>query len=89
MKAVWAELVEADRLTTFKGQLALQLARRLVNPDESGVTALAKELQALMKDVTGPSAVAGDRRDEPEDDEVAKARQAREAKALAAAATLK
>ncbi len=87
VKAVRLELEAAGKLTTFKGQLALQLARKLVTPEEAGVTALAKELQALMKDAL--AAVAPPSETEPaapaEDDQVIKARKAKEAKAAAAA----
>jgi len=88
IRAIRGELARAGRLDTFKGQLALQLARRMVNPEESSPASLAKELQNVMT-----AALASSPSSEPdtapaaEDDEVTKARMAREAKAAAAAAS--
>lgn len=86
VKAVRAELEQVGKAGTFNGQLALQLARRLANPEESGSTALSKELRAVMAEALaqqapaeseapargGRAAAVGD------DDEVTKARRARE-----------
>jgi hypothetical protein len=75
------ELVRAEKLDTFAGQLALQLARRMANPDESGTTSsLSKELRAVMAQaledqVPFPEEKATDPGD---DDEVTRARTARE-----------
>lgn len=86
VKAVRAELAKVDREDTFNGQLALQLARKLTNPDESGSTALSKELRAVM---TAALAGAGQEQSPAtapvEDDEITRAREARERKAREAA----
>jgi hypothetical protein len=87
VKAIRRELEEAGKLETFKGQLALQLARRMANPEESSPATLAKALDnAMAAALAKPD---GDKSDpDPgaaEDDEVTKARKAREAKAAAAA----
>ena len=81
--AVTAELDRARVAHTFAGQLAVSLAKRLSDPDETGASSLSKELRTVMaaalEGVTPPSA-----KDE-DDDEVAKARAARERKASQAA----
>jgi len=91
VKAVRTELEQAKKDQTFSGQLAIQLARRLANPEESGSTALSKELRAVMAEalvsVVPPAAGAGSEPAPPvEDDQVSRARRAREDKARAAAA---
>ncbi|MDQ3432679.1 MAG: hypothetical protein M3467_10770 [Actinomycetota bacterium] len=85
--AVRTELAAAAAVNTFNGQLALQLARKVAQPDETGVTALSKELRAVMaaavdKRPTGedPAPPA----ESEDDDEVTAARRAR-AEARAAA----
>ena len=86
VRAVRNELTEAKALDTVDGQVAMQLARKLTDPDHVS-PGLAKELRATIAAAKGASA-------EPksdstpaaeEDDEVALARKAREAKAAAAA----
>lgn len=81
--SVRRELESASAVDTFAGQLALQLAKRLSSPEESGISSLSKELRTVMSAAldgyTPPSAEA-----EPED-EVEKARRARDAKARKAA----
>ena len=85
VRAVRMELDEAGVLMTFKGQLALQTARRLANPDESGFASLSKDLRAVMAEALAgstPTPGGGDadgdsRPDEEEDDEVTRARKAR------------
>ena len=76
---VTRELVAAGRLTSFHGQLAVQLARRLSQPDESGISSLSKELRLVMAAALDGSAptVAVEEPDEP-DDEITKARRSRE-----------
>lgn len=82
--AVRADLVRANALGTFNGELALQLARRLAS-DESGPSSLSKELRTVMA-----QAVAGaptrpvepqpevEPEPEPESDPIEEARRARE-----------
>lgn len=89
--AVKAELEQLDKVDTFDGQLALQLARRMANPSEGGITALAKELKAAMAELRGAKAppALGDPEPptEPEDDEVTRARARREEARQAAGLT--
>lgn len=87
VRAVRTELEAAGAVGTVAGQLALQLARRIANPEEAGLSALSKELRSLLAEAKGAAAVPADpaAEAEPEDDEVALARKAREAKAAAAA----
>jgi len=77
--AVTRDLESAGALSTFNGQLALQLAKRLTDPDESGISALAKELRSVMALAVGSAAPEGgaEPKVEPED-EVEKARRRRE-----------
>lgn len=88
VRAVRKELDEADALMTVAGQLALQVARRIADPEASGVSTLSKELRALLAEATAkqpaPSEPTPDPVDE-EDDEVTRARKAREAKLARAA----
>lgn len=88
VRAVRMELEAAGASDTVAGQLALQLARRIANPEEAGLSALSKELRSLLAEAKGAAAVPADPAAAPEpeeDDEVALARKAREAKAAAAA----
>jgi hypothetical protein len=48
IRAVRKELVDAGALDTVDGQLALQIARRIVDPDGTGVSTLSKELRSLL-----------------------------------------
>lgn len=88
VRAVRKELEAAGALETVAGQLALQLARRIANPEEAGLSALSKELRSLLEEAKGSRkpepADAPEPTPEPED-EVTKLRRAREAKAAAAA----
>ena len=85
MAAVRRDLVAANALDSFNGQLALQLAKRLTDPDESGISALAKELRSVMALAVGAGALDGDPAARPEaEDEVEKARRKREEARLAA-----
>ena len=86
VRAVRTELEAADALSTVDGQIALQLARKLADPDHVS-SGLAKELRATIaaaKGATGPDEPTPPASVETED-EVTKARKAREAKAAAAA----
>lgn len=80
--SVRRELEEHEAVDTFAGQLALQLAKRLSSPEESGISSLSKELRTVMAAAlegrTPPAA------EEPED-EVDQARRRRDEKARAAA----
>lgn len=72
--AAHRELEKAGVLDTFEGQLALALARRVVNPDESGVSALANQLRAAMTAaLEGTSPTLEPEDEEDEDDPVARA----------------
>jgi hypothetical protein len=85
VRAVRTELETADRLNTVAGQLALQLARRAANPDESSLMALSKEIRAVMADALagappkpGGSDADGDSNATEQEDEVDAARRKRE-----------
>lgn len=73
--AVRQELLEANRLNTFYGRLAVELARRLAKPDETGASSLSKELRTVME-----AALTGVKPPEPVDepDEVEQARRRRQ-----------
>ena len=81
-----SELEKAGALKTVLGQVALQLARKLVNPDETGVSALSKQLLEVVDRAkaaaagagAGDSAGSAAAATPPEDDEVKKARRKRE-----------
>lgn len=81
VKAVREELAGAGRENTFNGQLALQLARKLTNPEEKAATALSKELRTVMAAALEgrPPEPAEAEGEEPDpEDEVTKARRARD-----------
>lgn len=94
VKAVRLELEKAKAIDTVPGQLALQFARRMANPEESGLSAMSKELRLLLAEAKAETAAGAGADDgsgappepEPEDDEVKKARRKREEIAAAAAA---
>ena len=78
--ALRQELETAGALGTFEGQLALELARRLVTPGENA-SALADKVRAAKAAALGQAAGGGaDSSSEPEDedDEVTRARKQRE-----------
>jgi hypothetical protein len=52
VRAVRKELEDAEALDTVAGQLALQIARRIANPECTGVSTLSKELRALLSGAT-------------------------------------
>lgn len=85
VKAVLDELTKADKHQSFNGQLALQLARKLVSPEESGATALSKELRTVMATALATQTDAVAPAPEPEADEVERARVRRVEKARKAA----
>ncbi len=80
VRTVRKELVDADALMTVAGQLALQVAKRIADPDTAGISVLSKELRALLAEAAGPK--PGPTGDEPPaapvEDEVDKARSKRE-----------
>lgn len=80
VRAVRVDLESAGALDTVAGQLALQFARRIAVPDESSLSAMSKELRALLAEAKTVAAS-----DAPQssavDDEVTRARRARERKA--------
>lgn len=85
--ALRKELETANALDSFEGQLALELARRLVTPGE-GASSLADKVRAARTAALAQANPAGPTAGPApaEDDEVTKQRKAREAKAAAAAA---
>ncbi len=90
VRATRKQLEEADALDTVDGQIALQLARKLADPDHVS-SGLAKELRATLAAATGAKTLADSGGDgppapAPEDDEVTRARESRERKAREAAA---
>jgi hypothetical protein len=91
VKAVRDELASADAENTFSGQLALQLARKLTNPEEKAATALSKELRTVMAAALAgrtPEPGGDDDGDEAEpEDEVTRARRARDEARQAAGLT--
>lgn len=82
--AVRAELEAAGAVETFAGQLAITLAGRMAAPGESGISSLSKELRTVMASALEGVAPTGDEGAEPED-EVDRARRARESKTRQAA----
>lgn len=74
------ELEAANAVDSFHGQLAIALAKRLVTPDESGVSALANQLRVAMAAALGQATPPdpGDGGSGEDDDEVTRARKARE-----------
>jgi hypothetical protein len=84
VKAVRAQLAKAGKLETVNGQLALELARRAVTP-ESSLVSISKELDSRLTAALGTAVSAGDLPSAPvEQDDVTKAREARDRKRAAA-----
>ncbi|MBJ8342788.1 hypothetical protein JGU71_28250 [Antrihabitans sp. YC3-6] len=81
--SVTAELKAAGRLDSFDGQLAVELARQLTAQGASGISSLSKELRTVMATALDGASVKSAPADA--DDEVSKAREARERKARQAA----
>lgn len=90
VRAVRKELEDATAFETVDGQLALQVARRIVDPDGSGISALSKELRSLLADAKAaagaPSTTGASPSPVVKDDEVERARRRRKEIAQAAAA---
>lgn len=88
VKAVRKELEDAKALESVPGQLALQFARRMANPEESGLSAMSKELRLLLAEAKTGAAPppAPSTATEDEDDEVKQARRRREEMTARAAA---
>lgn len=85
VRSVRLALEKAEAIDEVAGQLALQLARRAANPDEPSLTALSKEIRALVAEAIGSTPAGSSPTPEPvEDDDVAKARKARDRKRAAA-----
>lgn len=74
------DLEASNALDTFNGQLAIVLAKRLVNPEESGVSALANQVRIALAAALGEAAPPNGGGEEPaeDDDEVTRARKARD-----------
>lgn len=87
VRAVRKELEAAEAIDTVAGQLALQIARRIADPEGAGVSTLSKELRSLLAEAKGDAGPepTDDGEAETEDDEVSAARKRREDKARAAA----
>ena len=66
VSALTRELEGAGRIDTFLGQAALELARRISSPHESGagVASLVKQLRETMADALKGAATADDALDE-------------------------
>lgn len=79
VKATRLELEKASVLDTVDGQIALQLARKLTDPNLAGFAGMAKELRAILRDAVGAPVPSPDPVEpaEPDDDEVTRARKAR------------
>lgn len=92
VRAVRLELERSDAVDTVDGQIALELARRLANPDESSPSPLAREMRVVLAKVADSKpAASGEAAADAQsarEDEVDRARRRREEKeaALAAAA---
>lgn len=82
VRSVRKELEDADRLESFAGQLALQLAREMAAPGATGIAAMSKELRVVMADALGGRSGS---QGEPESDVVNEIKERRERKAREAA----
>lgn len=83
VRAVRLELEAAAAIETVAGQLALQIARRIADPDGSGVSTLSKELRSLLAEAKGTTGLDPTEPEESpvepeEDDEVTRLRRQRE-----------
>jgi hypothetical protein len=77
--AVYRELDEAGRLDSIAGQLALQLAAKMVDYDVSGSAALSKEFRSVLAEAlasanAGGGPEAGSPADDDELNEIARKR---------------
>lgn len=82
VRAVRLELEEAEALDTVPGQLALQMARRIADPECSGISTLSKELRSLLVEAKTqpdePHPTPDETETAEEEDEVTRARRQRE-----------
>lgn len=85
VESVRTELTDAEVLDTFYGRLAVQLAKRISDPGESGISALSKELRTVMEQALAAGKPRQPASEAEVDDDLAKAREARERKAREAA----
>ena len=80
VRAARRELEKVGVVDTVDGQLALELARRLGSPDQTGLSTLSKEFRSVLAAALGgstePDGAAAEPVAEP-DDEVTRARIAR------------
>lgn len=85
VRAVRKELLDADALDTVAGQLALQIARRIADPDGAGVSTLSKELRSLLTEAKGAVAPEPDPTPTPEPEDALEEVRRRRAEQRAAA----
>lgn len=84
--SVVAELQRVGALDSFAGQLAITLASRLAQPNETGASSLSKELRIVMAAaLEAATPPAGDQDMADDNDDLEKVRQSRESKARQAA----
>ncbi len=86
------KLEDAGRLDSFHGQLAIQLAARVADADQSGIAGLSRELRAVMAEALADLEPDDDPEGQQkptveEDDEVNRARRRREKARQAAGLT--
>jgi hypothetical protein len=79
VRSVRADLRKAKVLDTYEAAVAIAIARQIDGAGPAGISSLSKELRVVMNAAIGPRAVVEQDSDEPEiEDEVQKAREARE-----------
>lgn len=84
VRSVRKELEDADRVDTFSGQLAIQLAKQVTAAGATGIASLSKELRLVMSEaLAGTQVLAA----EPDDDVVVQMKERRERKAREAASS--
>jgi hypothetical protein len=82
---VRADLAKAGVLDTYSAQLALTLAKQIVAEGATGISSLSKELRVVMGEALAGARPQGESASGEPEDEVQKAREARERKARNAA----